>query len=51
MKPASDYVTDHSLLRGKFVRVTASASIGFAIAQRAAEEGCRALFIHEICSQ
>lgn len=50
MKPAPDYVPAHGLLRGKSVLVTAAAGagIGFAIARRAAEEGCRALFISDV---
>lgn len=50
MKPAPDYVPAHGLLRGKSVLVTAAAGagIGFAIAKRAAEEGCRALFISDV---
>ena len=50
MKPAPDYVPAHGLLRGKSVLVTAAAGagIGFAVARRAAEEGCRALFISDV---
>ena len=50
MKPAPDYVAAHGLLRGKSVLVTAAAGagIGFAVAKRAAEEGCRALFISDV---
>ncbi|MEC5213913.1 3-oxoacyl-[acyl-carrier protein] reductase [Polaromonas sp. CG_9.5] len=50
MKPAPDYVPAHGLLYGKSVLVTAAAGagIGFAIAKRAAEEGCRALFISDV---
>lgn len=50
MKPAPDYVPAHDLLRGKSVLVTAAAGagIGFAAAKRAAEEGCRALFISDV---
>ncbi|WP_029527733.1 SDR family oxidoreductase [Polaromonas glacialis] len=50
MKPAPNYVPAHGLLRGKSVLVTAAAGagIGFAIARRAAEEGCRALFISDV---
>jgi len=50
MKPAPDYVPAHGLLRGKSVLVTAAAGagIGFSVAQRAAEEGCRALFISDV---
>ena len=50
MKPAPDYVLAHGLLRGKSVLVTAAAGagIGFSVAKRAAEEGCRALFISDV---
>lgn len=50
MKPAPDYVPAHGLLKGKSVLVTAAAGagIGFAAAKRAAEEGCRALFISDV---
>ena len=50
MKPAPDYVPAHGLLRGKSVLVTAAAGagIGFSVAKRAAEEGCRALFISDV---
>jgi 3-oxoacyl-[acyl-carrier protein] reductase len=50
MKPAPDYVPAHGLLRGKSVLVTAAAGagIGFAVAKRAAEEGCRALFVSDV---
>jgi 3-oxoacyl-[acyl-carrier protein] reductase len=50
MKPAPDYVPAHGLLRGKSVLVTAAAGagIGFAVAKRAAEENCRALFISDV---
>ena len=50
MKPAPDYVPALGLLRGKSVLVTAAAGagIGFAVAKRAAEEGCRALFISDV---
>jgi 3-oxoacyl-[acyl-carrier protein] reductase len=50
MKPAPDYVTAHGLLRGKSVLVTAAAGagIGFAVAKRAAEEGCRALVVSDV---
>ena len=50
MKPAPDYVPAHGLLRGQSVLVTAAAGagIGFAVAKRAAEEGCRALFISDV---
>ena len=50
MKNPPDYVPGHGLLRGKTVLVTAAAGagIGFAVAKRAAEEGCRALFISDV---
>jgi 3-oxoacyl-[acyl-carrier protein] reductase len=50
MNHAPDYVPAHGLLRGKSVLVTAAAGagIGFAVARRAAEEGCRALFISDV---
>ncbi|WP_333841786.1 SDR family oxidoreductase [Limnohabitans sp.] len=50
MKLAPDYVPAHGLLVGKSVLVTAAAGagIGFAVAKRAAEEGCRALFISDV---
>ena len=50
MKPAPEYVPAHGLLRGKSVLVTAAAAagIGFSVAKRAAEEGCRALFISDV---
>jgi 3-oxoacyl-[acyl-carrier protein] reductase len=50
MKPAPDYVPAHGLLLGKSMLVTAAAGagIGFAVAKRAAEEGCRALFISDV---
>jgi len=50
MKNPPDYVPGHGLLRGKSVLVTAAAGagIGFAVAKRAAEEGCRALFISDV---
>ena len=50
MKPAPEYVPAHGLLRGKSVLVTAAAGagIGFAVAKRAAEEGCRALLISDV---
>jgi 3-oxoacyl-[acyl-carrier protein] reductase len=50
MKPAPDYVPPHGLLAGKSVLVTAAAGagIGFAVARRCAEEGCRALFISDV---
>ena len=50
MKPAPEYVPGHQLLSGKSVLVTAAAGagIGFSAAKRAAEEGCRALFISDV---
>ena len=50
MQTAPTYVPPHGLLRGKSVLVTAAAGagIGFAMAKRAAEEGCRALFISDV---
>lgn len=50
MNSAPDYVAPHGLLRGKSVLVTAAAGagIGFAVARRAAEEGCRALFVSDV---
>ena len=50
MKPPPDYVPAHGLLRGRSVLVTAAAGagIGFAAARRAAEEGCRALFVSDV---
>ncbi|MDH0301673.1 MULTISPECIES: SDR family oxidoreductase [unclassified Pseudomonas] len=44
------YVPGHGLLRGKSVLITAAAGsgIGFSAAQRAAEEGCRALMLSDI---
>lgn len=50
MTPAPEYVPAHGLLRDKSVLVTAAAGagIGFAVAKRAAEEGCRALFISDV---
>jgi 3-oxoacyl-[acyl-carrier protein] reductase len=50
LRPAPDYVPAHGLLRGKSVLVTAAAGagIGFAAARRAAEEGCRALFVSDV---
>jgi 3-oxoacyl-[acyl-carrier protein] reductase len=50
MKSAPHYVPPHALLQGKSVLVTAAAGagIGFAVAKRAAEEGCRALFISDV---
>lgn len=50
MTPAPDYVPAHGLLKGKSVLITAAAGagIGFSAAKRAAEEGCRALFISDV---
>lgn len=50
MNPAPPYVPAHGLLRGKSVLVTAAAGagIGFAVARRCAEEGCRALVISDV---
>ncbi len=50
MTPPPTYVPPHGLLKGKSVLVTAAAGagIGFSVAQRAAEEGARALFISDI---
>jgi 3-oxoacyl-[acyl-carrier protein] reductase len=50
LKPAPDYVPPHGLLKGKSVLVTAAAGagIGFAVAKRAAEEGCRALLLSDV---
>jgi len=50
MQTAPTYVPPHGLLRGKSVLVTAAAGagIGFAMAKRAAEAGCRALFISDV---
>lgn len=50
MKPAPAYVPGHGLLKGKSVLVTAAAGagIGFSAAKKAAEEGCRALFVSDI---
>ncbi|MBM7060325.1 SDR family oxidoreductase [Pseudomonas sp. UL073] len=50
MSSIPTYVPGHGLLRGKSVLITAAAGagIGFAAAQRAAEEGCRALMISDI---
>lgn len=50
MQTAPTYLPPHGLLRGKSVLVTAAAGagIGFAMAKRAAEEGCRALFISDV---
>ena len=50
LKPSPAYVPAHGLLAGKSVLVTAAAGagIGFSVAKRAAEEGCRALFISDV---
>ncbi|MBV6423980.1 MAG: putative oxidoreductase [Steroidobacteraceae bacterium] len=50
MKPSPDYVPAHGLLRDKTVLVTAAAGagIGFAVAKRCAEEGCRGLVVSDI---
>jgi 3-oxoacyl-[acyl-carrier protein] reductase len=50
MKPPPDYVPAHGLLRDKTVLVTAAAGagIGFAVARRCAEEGCRVLVISDV---
>ncbi|CAG9243536.1 Short chain dehydrogenase [Paraburkholderia unamae] len=50
MKDVPEYVAGHGLLRGKSVLVTAAAGagIGFAVARRCAEEGCRALFVSDV---
>nr|WP_213308437.1 SDR family oxidoreductase [Paraburkholderia sacchari] len=50
MKDVPAYVEGHGLLRGKSVLVTAAAGagIGFAVARRCAEEGCRALFVSDV---
>ena len=50
LKPAPAYVPPHGLLEGRSVLVTAAAGagIGFAAAKRAAEEGCRALFVSDV---
>ncbi len=50
MKPPPDYVPAHGLLRDKTVLVTAAAGagIGFAVAKRCAEEGCRTLIVSDI---
>jgi len=51
-QPTPDYVPPHDLLKGKTVLMTAAAGagIGFATAQRCAEEGAR-LFISDIHEQ
>lgn len=45
-----DYVEGHGLLAGRSVLITAAAGagIGFAVARRAVEEGCRAIMISDI---
>ena len=45
-----EYVPGHGLLKGKSVLITAAAGvgIGFAAAQKAVEEGCRAIVISDI---
>ncbi|MBI2382520.1 MAG: SDR family oxidoreductase [Gammaproteobacteria bacterium] len=50
MTAVPQYVPGHGLLKGKAVLITAAAGggIGFATAQRCAEEGCRALVISDI---
>ncbi|GAB2467115.1 SDR family oxidoreductase [Comamonas humi] len=50
MTSIPSYVPPHGLLQGKTVLVTAAAGagIGFAAAKRAAEEGCKALFISDV---
>lgn len=50
MRPPPEYVPAHGLLRHKTVLVTAAAGagIGYAVARRSAEEGCRALVISDI---
>lgn len=50
MVKVPEYVPGHDLLKGKSVLITAAAGggIGFAAAQRCAEEGCRALVISDI---
>jgi 3-oxoacyl-[acyl-carrier protein] reductase len=50
MRPSPDYVPAHGLLRDKTVLVTAAAGagIGFAVAKRCAEEGCRSLVVSDI---
>ena len=50
MRPPPDYVPAHGLLRDKTVLVTAAAGagIGFAVAKRCAEEGCKALIVSDI---
>ena len=50
MTSAPSYVAPHGLLKGKTVLVTAAAGagIGFSAAKRAAEEGCKALYISDV---
>ena len=50
MSQTPQYVAGHGLLTGKSVLITAAAGagIGYAAAQRAAEEGCRALMISDV---
>ena len=50
MPSAPEYVPPHGLLKGKSLLVTAAAGagIGFAIAKRAAEEGCRAMVVSDV---
>ncbi len=50
MISAPSYVAPHGLLKDKTVLVTAAAGagIGFSAAKRAAEEGCKALFISDV---
>ena len=50
LKQPPKYVDGHNLLQGKSVLITAAAGagIGFAAAQRAVEEGCRALYISDV---
>ena len=50
MPAAPEYVPPHGLLKGKSMLVTAAAGagIGFAVAKRAAEEGCRGLVVSDV---
>lgn len=50
MSQIPEYVQGHGLLEGRSVLITAAAGagIGFSAAQRALEEGCRALMISDI---
>lgn len=50
MQPPPAYVPAHGLLRDKSVLVTAAAGagIGFAVARRCAEEGCRSLVVSDV---